>query len=418
LSRKTATASAQTRQNITNTLLDYIREHTSDGKWVPIKVKDAEGVLNSTNAPLICEILNSIKDLPQIEWSLMRPNGVGKAIRHYRYKDEQKVTVATNANGSITQDQLKIVMDKLASIKANISRNDRSRIMQVINLLRLFEADAKRLDNCITKITEFLPTSAQDAERYITALCNAGFVSVIDGSVMLYLNGDSPYTEPIMTLSQKKEEPKGEASARIQEVIDAAVKNAEDTPVAESVIYRPVEESQDHDTPVVVEISEPNSEDHDVMELLIKNLQEFSDYQKGFGNLLSGAIGNLTAGAQAGEVAGLKEELEKGAQAAESLMKENQGYVVQISDLKHEVKSLKKMIELSKKAEDEYHYHMQERFQIVLAEITNAVSDYNRIPEYKLIPTVKAQFQNTVIGAITSAIDDIINYTSPKVDQD
>jgi hypothetical protein len=148
-----------------------------------------------------------------------------------------------------------------------------------------------------------------------------------------------------------------------------------------------------------------------ILKMLVDNLTDFRNYQETFKGFFSDSLGQLnlpTPEADTEEIDRLNDELEKGAHAltgyAESLQKANES-IECLKENCHKLKIINKALE---DRNDNVIAFMQERLQIVLAEMTNMISEYVQLPQWKKSAAVNADFQNKMLKVVTSSVDDIL----------
>jgi hypothetical protein len=171
----------------------------------------------------------------------------------------------------------------------------------------------------------------------------------------------------------------------------------------------------------IIEVEKQNNQ---IYETLVNNLSDFKSFMEDFHRFIEKTTKDIIrSDDKSGELAmlnneilTLQEELRLTKEAPDKSASILEKYLSEIIDLKDSInnkdeanKKLKVANKILEEKNKKLILSMQDKFSIMLAEMNIAVAEYVQMPQWKLNPSTKANFQNRLTQTVTTAIQDIIN---------
>lgn len=413
------------------TIIDYIR--SSGGTIVTINTVVEKTGLNAVYAN---NVLRVVKESPIIEFS---KDELNKKATFFKIKEEV-VPVPTEIKmhkkyKSLTEDQVGYVQSILAKKSVGTAFD---MLMSIINALASFGGVDNFIDKYAEKIGDVLIIRNAQVRLYADVLEKAGLLLVDSNRARLLLSGENAEEVLKLAADSVKPAPKVESPAPVK-VAPPPLKAIAPEPVKEAIIVTP--ETEPKIEPVVF-IEEPAKEPvqepvadsvtsfpSEIESTLVENMESFKGFIGQFQNFIGEMISQVNGGNSKSEIEELKillsdqdkenaelkkerdlykKQLEEGNKSLTRILTENSNLKEALTKKCEENRANKKVIAAHKEANDNVFAAMQERFQILLADISNTISDYTRIPAWQLTPNHTARVQSQIINAVTAAMNDLI----------
>lgn len=394
------------------TIIDYIR--SSGGAVVTIQTVKEKTGLNEVYAN---NILKVIKTDPSVEY---HKDKINRKATFFKFIGE--VLPVTNEPRmhkkykNLTEDQVRYIQSVLAKKPIGSTFDV---LMSIINALASFNGASKFVDKYIEKIGDLLIMKNAQVRLYADVLQKAGLLITDNNKARLLLKGEDP--------AEVLKETAAPAKVTPPPVKEPAITAPELAPDPKPVVYieEPVKETVQE--PVTDPVNKTSSE---IEATLISNMESFKGFINQFENFIGDMISQVNGAGSKSEIEELKtllsdqdkenaelrkerdlykKQLEEGNKSLTRVLTENANLKEALTKKIDENKMNKKLIEAHKEANDNVFAAMQEKFQILLADISNTISDYTRIPAWQLTSAHTARVQSQIINAVTSTMNELLD---------
>jgi hypothetical protein len=382
------------RASMTKTVIKHIKDLTVKGNYVKLTIKDIKALLETTQHQALC-ILQSLRDQANIEATLdIDGRGSAKTKSYlYRYVEKARSIIeedkADDKFKFLTISEVNTVIKQLGKSNSSLEMS-----LKILNTLSIKGAKGGFIQY-LNILSDLLVLTHSQVRLYISMLNREGFLELneCDKNLVMIniLNGSKPNTEEYK-----------------EDVLDP-VRVVIEKPEVKVEVKEPIKS-------VVITESEIDV-NNAISEVIIKNVKDFTGFIGDFQEFMSSMVNQIEAKytVNTEELEELKAknankdlELEKGNAVLERYQIENHGLKDIAAQLGTDLKSANKLVYATNKAHQDVLEFMNERFEIVIAEITNTMCEYAQTPEWKLNASAKARFQNVVVSAITTAVQDIL----------
>lgn len=407
------------------TIIDYIR--SSGGTVVTINTVVEKTGLNTVYAN---NVLKVVKENPIIEVSKDESN---KRSAFFKVKEapvqvlEPIMPKLHKKYKNLTEEQTTYVLNILAKRPLGQSTDT---LMSIVNTLAGFGGTEIFVNKYASRIGDLLILRTAQVRLYADILQKVGLLLIDDDKARLLLNGETAESilKSVSTPVPEKTEPVVPILEETIPMPELVIVHPEPEVKIEPVVYIEKEPEQEITPEIVPSIEiDPNSE---FGSTLISNMESFKGMIGQFQAFMGEMISQVGGGNNKSEIEELKTMLSARDQEIDDLKKLSELYKKQLeegnksltrfitenSNLKEaltkkcdENRANKKVIAAHKEANDNVFAAMQERFQILLADINNTISDYTRIPAWQITSAHTARVQSQIINAITSAMNDLID---------
>jgi hypothetical protein len=407
------------------TIMDYIR--SSGGTIVTINTVKEKTGLNEVYAN---NVLKEIRSNPMVE---SRKDENNRRATYYKLKEEIPVVPAAPAEikmhkkyKNLTEDQVGYIQSVLAKQSVDSSFD---MLMAIMNALAGFGGAHEFINKYAEKISDLLIIKNVQVRLYADLLQKAGLLLIDSNRARLTL-GDEPVESIIKPIAAEPvpekteyEAPVKEAAASVEDVA-TVTSTPELKPEAESTAHvkEPVKETVQE---TVVDTTVPS----ELESTLVANMESFKGFIGQFQNFIGDMINQVSRGSKSeieelktllsdqdkenaelkNEIVLYKKQLDDGNTNTKRLLEENSNLKEALNKKIDENRANKKLIEAHKEANDNVFAAMQERFQILLADINNTITDYTRIPAWQITSSNTARVQSEIINAVTAAMKDLLD---------
>jgi hypothetical protein len=408
------------REQSLKRLKEYVIEKGkySEGKWVTLVAKaTAAEILNcgSTHAHEMIKVFAAESYIEsEIDENYAK---AGKKPLRFRMKEQTKcseVALETKRAYPFLSD---VEVEKSMNALKEHNLNDKN-VIEMLKMLNVLGNNPPRHEvECVyvldaaAYMSDLLLIPLTRINVYIDILVTCGLIAMRDGNARLFPKDLQDIKKSTVA---KPTTINVELEGKPLPVVTPTKVIQPELPVVEKPVHIPSQEAAKVETP-----------NEDLMKILIDNIGDFTGFISSFQSFFAGAYAELkkpeadpeemkTLIAKLDELEkeheSLKESSNRGAVALEKCYKDNSRLREELGIANRENREHKKVCNAFKQNTDSEFEFMSGRFEVVIAEITNLISDFNRIPNWKITETDRAKFQNQVVNAITTAISDILKH--------
>lgn len=353
-------------------MIEYIKDSTSKrNPWVIIKVRDVPEITGASSF-YTKKIFEQLKNHPEVVFEVYEEAKTTKKPIRFRIAknpDEKIEAVITEKSFYyLNEEDVQIVKDAFK----DSGYEELFTVLSVINYISHIGGKREHIEVSPENIAEMLVEDVEKMENVLEMITNRIGSIDIEGKVKLLLSSEE------IDLDEDDNSPRTEEPSQIslKDRINSLFNTEE------------------------VENSNEKEED------LVLNLENFresvSTMNKQFEDFLQGQIIAIT------EHKRKSQEIEDSYKAMNELVKENSKLKKEIDDIKNKNAELNKKLNLSMGSRDKFIENAEGRFEILLAEIMNMTTDYVNTPNWQKDNARNAKLQKGILGAVTSAIDDLL----------
>jgi hypothetical protein len=378
-----------------NKIVEYIKEKSINGEAVNLTIKEASGLFGFKTTKTF-ELLKKVRELDNIEAVQNENSGGSGRTKSFFYKYVENTEVKPRPNKLVkykflTDEELSKVETALGVNNATLEMS-----LKMLNILSLKGAKEDYI-SYVDELATLLVLTHSQVRLYINMLKRLGLLTV---------NSEEKIK---LTISVEEKQKVVQGAVQEEFVIEKAPANV----ISEVIKAKELAE----------EINSEIDQDSAIAQTLISNLKDFTGFVGDFKQFIENISGQIEGkySSNPDEINKLREELalkdkqlEEGAVVLEKCTSEIACYKNMADAYAKDIKSAKLTINAYKASNENLFAFMNERFEVVIAEITNTICEYAQSPDWKLTPPVKARYQNNVVSAITTAVQEILNYNKNK----
>ncbi|PTY93003.1 hypothetical protein [Heyndrickxia sporothermodurans] len=366
-------------------LVRYVKDHMkSEDDWVVIKYRDVPKI-TGISSYYVRKLFELLKDHKNIVFEIDKQAKTHKKPLKFRFVDEE-----TKLNTTLTEKNFYYLnQDEVDYIRARVGDKDirsMSRILGMCNLLASMDAREKFIPLDIKLLTDTLVSSKKATEEVLDILRRKEILIDRDGMAKLILNS-ADLQSVKAELNQSAPVSKNNLNLDTGKLLDKLLEK-------QSAQVQSVDEQED-------DLKESNS--------LVENMRSFrnaiSAMQDDFRAFIDKEIERVS------ESDKKDKELDQGFETLQRLMDENNRLIERNKHLESENERLVKSLEKAQKFRDQFIINAEQRLEVLLAEVIGVVSNYAQIPGWQKDQVANAKLQKNILSAVTSAVDDMLQFT-------
>lgn len=371
--------------------LDMMVNHIKKNSPFKSSTKEVMRITGIGNSPYAVNLIRGLKSHPNIRVEEVKRNVtnlyyIGEQLTTSDIPTEQVVNptskeIEIKAYPYLSKKEFKTAHEALST--EHLAPPVIHTLILILNALQSFNS-CKRVNNHIEKLAALLVMKKSTLLIYVDILAKMKLLKTYpDGSALV-------------TLMRLPEQLAEEESHSFREFLEKEFENEEATET-------------------VVEVKAETHSNQEAENELAGNLMHFANTIDSFKNYLDDqlkSICNPSVSQEAFEK--LEEELKKGNSVIEKLLEENESIKEDLKNKASELRKAKTDADAYRMANENLFNAMQERLQVMLADINNTITDFTKIPSYLIKTADIGRVQTQVVTAVTSTMEDLLKANTSK----
>jgi hypothetical protein len=375
--------------------------------WTTLRLKEIACKIDS-NTVYATETVERLRNHPDIKVEEDMSVSSGRKPLKFLYvgaKPVKETKVFSKSYKNLTEEEVAFI-EKMSSDNNKINKPI---LLSVINVIAGLGGRDNYILNYNSQISDLLIMTYNNVKFQIDLARWIGLVNIKHESIKLTIDPISQAKNvsiPVAT-STCEVAPTVGKTPTVEEIKNTVV------PTIETITFI-AKPSTTIEKVKQVELSSHESDTENIekaiamYETMVTNLDDFQDFMKSFQGFFDKTATDMKQITVTGNTKELEKELEMGSMAMSKCLEENK--CLRAANVTKD----KKIVELNKLAQayradsDRVFDFIHERFQILIAETMNHISEYAQMPDWRRNASENAKFQNAVVNAITSSTDEIL----------